>query len=100
MSLYSIKLYIAIVILIKFVSSTRVPSISVKHFLNGAQFLNTTCVAALSGCFLWTGLPVIVLVTVIFSVTKIYVSEQSQRLDSIDFVKNFIGLWWIIYFIE
>ena len=52
--------------------------ISVLKFLNGAQFLNTTCVAASSGCFLW-GLPppaaAIVLVTVIFPVTKIYASE-------------------------
>ena len=43
LSLYLIKLYIDLVILIKSGSSTRVPSISVEHFLNGAQFLNTTC---------------------------------------------------------
>ena len=49
--------------LIKFVSSTKVSFISVLHFLNGAQFLNTTCVAALLG------------VAVIFPVTKIYASE-------------------------
>ena len=68
--------------LVKSVSSTRVPSISVEHFLNGAQFLNITCVAAASGCFLWgwvpTGEPAgtaIVLVTVISPVTKIYVSQ-------------------------
>ena len=64
-----------VVILIKSVSSTRVSSISVEHFLNGAKFINTTCVAALSDCFLWTGLPAIVLVIVIFPVTKIYASE-------------------------
>ena len=49
--------------------------ISVLQFLNGAQFLNTTCVAASSGCFLWTGLLAIVLVTVTVPVTKIYASE-------------------------
>ena len=53
--------------------------ISVLQFVNGAQFLNTTCVAASSGCFLW-GLPpvataAIVLVTVVFLITKIYASE-------------------------
>ena len=52
--------------------------ISVLQSLNGAQFLNTTCVAALLG------------VAAIFPVTKIYASEQSQRIDSIDLVKNFI----------
>ena len=80
MSLYSIKLYIGIVTLIKSVSLTRVPSISVEHFLNVAQFLLINCIAASSGCFLWGSLPAaaaaaIVLVTVIFSVTKIYASE-------------------------
>ena len=49
--------------------------ISVLQSLNGAQFLNTACVAAVSGCFLWIGLPAIVLVTVIFPATKIYASE-------------------------
>ena len=58
--------------------------ISVLQFLNGAQFLNTTCVAASSGCFLWGSPPAaaaaaavaaIALVTVIFPVTKIYASE-------------------------
>ena len=51
------------------------PSISVEHFPNAAQFLNTTCVAEASGCFLWTGLSpaaAIVLVTAISPVTKIY----------------------------
>ena len=70
--------------------------ISVLQSLNGVQFLNATCVAAASGCFLRGGLPSAaarVLVTTIFPVAKIYGSEQSQRLDSIDFVKNFIGLW-------
>ena len=54
--------------------------ISVLQFLNGAQFLNTTCVAALSTWFL-CGSPhaaaaaaAIVLVTVIFPATKIYAS--------------------------
>ena len=46
LSLYSIKLYISIVILIKLASSTRVPLVSVDHFSNGAQFLNATCVIA------------------------------------------------------
>ena len=53
--------------------------ISVLQFLNGAQFLNTTCVAASSGCFLWGSPPAaaaaIALVTVIFPVTKIYASK-------------------------
>ena len=53
--------------------------ISILQFLNGAQFLNTTCVTALLG------------VAVIFTVTKMHASEQSQRLDSNDFVKHFIG---------
>ena len=35
--------------LIKSVSSTKLPLISVLHFSNGAQFLNTFCVAALLG---------------------------------------------------
>ena len=49
--------------LIKSVSSTKVSFIFVLHFSNGAQFLNTTCVAALLG------------VAVIFLVIKIYASE-------------------------
>ena len=56
--------------------------ISVLQFSNGAQFLNTTCVAASSTCFLWDWVPAgeptgtaIVLVTVIFPVSKIYASE-------------------------
>ena len=68
--------------LIKSVSSTKVPSIFVEHFLNGAQVLNINCVAASSDCFLWgwgpAGEPAgtaIVLVTVIFPVTEIYASE-------------------------
>ena len=43
------------------------------------NFLNATFVLLL--------LPV----TVIFPITKIYASEQSQRLDSYELVKNFIG---------
>ena len=82
--------------MIKSGSSTRVPSISVENFLNGAQSLNTTCVAATSGCFLRGSLPATiaatVLVTVIFSVTKVCVSEQPQRLDSIEFVKTVLDL--------
>ena len=35
--------------LIKSVSSTKVSFIPVLRFSNGAQFLNTTCVAALLG---------------------------------------------------
>ena len=57
--------------------------ISVLQFLNSAQFLNTTCVAALSTWFFCGSSPsaaaaaaaAIVLVTVIFPVTKIYASE-------------------------
>ena len=55
--------------------------------------------AAASGCFLRGGLSPVaarVLITTIFPVTKMYASEYSQRLDSIDsidFVKKFIGLW-------
>ena len=73
MSLYSIKLYIGIVILIKFVSSTKVSFISVLHFSNGLQFLNAvgviapSAISAVSVAFL--------LLTVIFPVTKIYASE-------------------------
>ena len=44
-------------------SSIKVSFMSVIHFSNGAQFLNTTCVAALLG------------VAVILPVTKIYASE-------------------------
>ena len=61
-----------------FASSKRVPSVFVEDFSNSAQFLNATCVAAVSGCFLWTWLPpaaAIVLVTSIFPVTKLYASE-------------------------
>ena len=65
--------------LIKSVSSTKVSFISVLNFLNGAQFLNITCVASVLD------------VAVIFPVTKIYASEKSQRLDSIDLVKKFIS---------
>ena len=77
MQLYSIKLYIGIVVSITFASSTRVPSISVEHFSNGAQFLNTICVAQQVVVFLTELLPsaAIVLVTVIFAATKIYASE-------------------------
>ena len=56
--------------------------ISVLQFLNGAQFLNTICVASISTCFLWGSVPAgkpawtaIVLVAVIFPVTKIYASK-------------------------
>ena len=49
--------------LIKSVSLTKVSFISVLHFSNGAQFLDTTCVAALLG------------VAVILPVTKLYASE-------------------------
>ena len=45
---YSIKWYIGIAILIKFASLTNVPSISVLQSLNSAQFLNATCVVAVS----------------------------------------------------
>ena len=49
--------------LIKSVSPTKVSFISVLHFLNGAQFVNTTCVTTSLG------------VAVIFPLTKIYASE-------------------------
>ena len=53
--------------------------ISVLQSLNSAQFLNTTCVSALSTFFLILPLAAaaaaIDLVTVIFPVTKIYASE-------------------------
>ena len=56
--------------------------ISVLESINVAQLLNATCAAAISGCFsffrvggLPTTLAAIVLVTVIFPVTKIYASE-------------------------
>ena len=56
--------------------------ISVLQSSNGAQFLNITCVAASSDCFLWGWVPAgepartaIVFVTLIFPVTKIYASE-------------------------
>ena len=87
-SLYSIKLYIGIVILIKSASSTRVPSISVEHFSNGAQVLNATCVIAPSATSAVSA--PLLLLTAIFP--ERHASELSQRLDSIDFVKNVIGL--------
>ena len=65
--------------------------ISVLQSSNGAQFLNTTCVAALSGFCLCLS-AAIVLATVILPVTKIYASEQSQRFDSNELVKNVILL--------
>ena len=52
--------------------------ISVLQSLNSAQFLNTTCVSALSTFFLIlppAAAAAIDLVTVIFPVTKIYASE-------------------------
>ena len=61
--MYSIKLYIGIVILIKSAFSINMSLVSVLQFLNGAEFLNTTCVTALLG------------VAVIFPVTKLYASE-------------------------
>ena len=73
-----IKLYIGTVILIKSGKSTKVLLISVLQSLNGAQFLNAACVAAVSGCstaVLASGSAAIVLVTVIFPVTKTYASE-------------------------
>ena len=52
--------------------------ISAVQSLNGAQFSNATCLAAISGSlFLKESLPAaaIVLVTAIFPVTKTYASE-------------------------
>ena len=60
-------------------SSTKVSFISVQHFLNGAQFLNATFVFPLPP------------VTLIFPVTKIYASEESQKLDSNELAKNLIS---------
>ena len=64
--------------------------ISVLQSLNAAQFSNASCVAAASCCFVLRGSSpaAVALVTAIFPVTKIY---ASQRLYSLDFVKNFIG---------
>ena len=81
LSLYTIKLNIGIVILICSASSIKVSFISVLHFLNGAQFLNATFVSSPASA------------TAIFPVTKTYALEYLQRLDPIDFVKNFIGFW-------
>ena len=72
-------MYIGIIILIKSASSIKVSFISVLHNMNGVQFLNAT--------FVLLSAPA----TAIFPVTKIYTSEWSQRLDSNEFVKNFIG---------
>ena len=51
--------------------------ISVLQFLNDVQLLNATCAATVSYFFLGlaTEAAAIVLVTAIFSVTKIYASE-------------------------
>ena len=59
--------------LIKSVSSTNVSFISVLHFLNGAQFLNVTCVIAPSAISVVSA--AFLLLTLIFTVTKIYASE-------------------------
>ena len=90
-------MYIGIVILIKFASSTRVPSISVEHFSNGAQFLNTTCVAASSGCFLWEWVPAgepagmaIVFVTVLFPVTKYMHQNNHDDLILLTLLKTLL----------
>ena len=48
----------------------------VMHFVNGAQSLNTTLILAL--------LPA----SVMSPVTRIYASEQSQRLDLMAWVSN------------
>ena len=73
MSLYSIKLYIGIVIIIKFATINFVPSISVEHFSKGAQFLNATCVIASSSISaVFAGFH---LLTAILPLTKIYASE-------------------------
>ena len=62
----------------------------------GAQFLNTTCVAALSGCFCWRLPPAtaaaIVLVTVIFPATKIYALRIITKTWFYWFFKKF---YWI-----
>ena len=71
--------------------------ISVLQFSNGAQFWNTTCVAASSNCFLWGSAPAaaaIVFVTAMFPVTKVYASQWSQRYDSNELVKNLIEFSW------
>ena len=52
--------------------------VSVLQSVNGTQFSNTTCEAAAKGWFFCTRLSLaaaIVLVTVIFLVTKVYASE-------------------------
>ena len=76
--MYSIKLHMCIVMWSSSASSTKASLTSVLKALNGAQFLNATCVAALSGSFVSEGLQpaaAIVLVTVIFPVSKLYASE-------------------------
>ena len=62
--------------MLMFASSIKVLFTCVMHVLNAAQFLNAAFVS----------LPT----EVIFPSTKIHASEQSQRLDYIDLVKNFI----------
>ena len=88
MSLYSIKLYIDIVILLKSAWSTKVSLISVLQSLNGALFLNTICVIVPSSIL--SVLAAFLLLTVISPVTQIYALELSQRLDSNELVKNFM----------
>ena len=75
-------MYIAIAILIKSTKSTNVSLSSALQSLNAAQLLKATCVATPTGCFTFfsiagsaSGSAAIFLVTVIFSVTKIYASE-------------------------
>ena len=72
-------MYIDIVISIKSASSTKVSLITLLYFLNSAQLLNATCVAAVTSCFLWGWAPALaaamVLVRAIFPVTKVYASE-------------------------
>ena len=72
LSLYSIKLYIGIII-------SRFSALSIiwfMHFVNGAQFLNANLVLASR------------FVAVLSPVAKIYASERPQRNALITFVSN------------
>ena len=59
--------------LIKSAQSTKVSLVSVLKCLNGAQFLNATCVAAASSISAVSA--AFLLLTVISPVAKIYASE-------------------------
>ena len=76
LSLYSIKLYIGIIISRFSALSTCSSFIWFMHFVNGAQFLNANLVLASR------------FVAVLSPVAKIYASERPQRNALITFVSN------------